>query len=80
MEFLYYDKDEQKIVFSFTSILTPVTAYSYDLDSRKLTIRRQPSVKGYKKENYIVDLIWAPSNDGTKIPISMIHKKRDEAK
>jgi oligopeptidase B len=74
MDFLYYDKDEQKIVFSFASMLTPVTVYSYDLDSRRLTIRRQPSIKDYKKENYIVDLIWATANDGTKIPISMIHK------
>jgi oligopeptidase B len=74
MEFLYYDKDEQKVVFSFASMLTPLTVYAYDLDSRKLTIRRQPLIKDYKKENYIVDLIWATSNDGTKIPISMIHK------
>jgi len=74
MEFLYYEKDKQKIVFSFASILTPVTVYSYNMDSRKLTIRRQPSIKDYKKENYIVDLIWVTSNDGTKIPISMIHK------
>jgi len=74
MEFLYHDKDKQKIVFSFASMLTPVTVYSYDMDSRRLTIRGQPSIKDYKKENYIVDLIWATSTDGTKIPISMIHK------
>jgi oligopeptidase B len=74
MEFLYYDKDKQKIVFSFASMLTPVSVYSYDLDSRRLTVRRQPLIKDYKKENYIVDLLWATANDGTKIPISMIHK------
>jgi oligopeptidase B len=74
MDFLYYDKDKQKVVFSFASMVTPLTAYAYDLNSRKLTIRRQPSIKDHNKENYIVDLLWATSNDGTKIPISMIHK------
>ena len=74
IHFLYFDKEERKIVFSFASMLTPETVYSYDLDSRKLTIRRRPSIKDYKKEDYIVDRVWALSPDGTKIPISMIHK------
>jgi oligopeptidase B len=75
IRFLYYLMDEQKIVFTFSSILTPVTVYSYGIESRKLSIRRQPAIKGYKKENYICDLIWAASKDGTRIPVSMIHKK-----
>ena len=83
MEFLYYLRDEHKIVFSFASLLTPVTIYSYNLDSRKLNVVRRPSVKDYKKEDYIVDMIRAISEDGSKIPVSIIHKngmKRSDGK
>jgi len=74
IEFLYYDRKERKIVFSFASFLTPVTVYSYEIDSRMLTIRRRSAIRDYRKEDYIVELLWAKSGDGTPIPISVIHK------
>jgi len=74
VEFLYYDRKEGKIVFSFSSLLTPVTVYAYAIDSRKLTIRRQPAIRDYRKEGYIAEMLWARSGDGTMVPISVIHK------
>lgn len=83
MEFNYFNRKEDKIVFSFSSLLSPYTTYSYNINSRELIIDRPPAVKGYQKENYITEIVWAQSGDGTLIPISMIHKngmKRSDAK
>jgi oligopeptidase B len=74
IEFLYFDRQEGKIVFFFASMLTPITLYNYDIDSHQLTIRMQSAIKDYHKENYIAELVWAKSGDGTLVPISMIHK------
>lgn len=74
MEFLYYDRQEGKIAFSFSSFLTPVTVYNYAIDSHKLTIRRRPAIRDYRKEDYIAELVWVKSGDGILVPISMIHK------
>jgi oligopeptidase B len=83
IEFNYFNRKEDRIVFSFASLLTPYTTYNYDLNSRELIIGRPPLVKNYQKENYITELVWAKSGDGTLIPISMIHKngmKRSDGK
>jgi oligopeptidase B len=74
IEFLYYDRKESKIAFSFTSLLTPVTVYTYDIAGHRLGIRRQPAIKDYRKEDYIAEMLWARSGDGTLIPVSVIHK------
>jgi oligopeptidase B len=74
MEFNYFNSKEDKIVFSFSSLLSPYTTYIYNINTRELTIGRPPAVKGYQKENYITEIVWAKSGDGTLIPISMIHK------
>ena len=73
-EFNYYDSKENRIVFSFASLLTPYTTYNYNLMDRELTINRPPAVKDYQKGNYIAETVWAKSTDGTLIPVSMIHK------
>ncbi|MGA3013552.1 MAG: prolyl oligopeptidase family serine peptidase [Bacteroidales bacterium] len=73
-EFNYYDSKENRILFSFASLLTPYTTYNYSLKDRELTINRPPAVKDYQKGNYIAETLWAKSGDGTLIPVSLIHK------
>ncbi len=83
MEFNYFNRKAEKIVFSFASLLTPYTTYFYDINTRELIIGRPPLVKDYQKENYITETVWAKSGDGTLIPISMVHKngmKRSDGK
>ncbi len=74
MDFLYFDRSKGKVAFSFSSLLTPLTAYNYDINSRKLTMLRRPAIKDYRKEDYIAELLWAKSADGTLIPLSVLHK------
>jgi len=73
-EFNYYDSKENRIVFSFASLLTPYTTYNYNLKDRELTINRPPAVRDYQKGNYIAETLWVKSGDGTLVPVSMIHK------
>jgi oligopeptidase B len=70
----YYDKQDDKIIFTLSSMLTPSTAYSYDINSRKLTLHGRPPIKDYRKDDYIAQLLWAKGKDGTSIPVSVIHK------
>jgi len=75
---LYFDKFDSingKILFRYSSMLTPLTLYTYDLNSRRLGIRWQTKIKKYIKEDYGSKLLWIKSKDGTVIPLTILYKK-----
>ncbi len=66
-----------KLAFSFSSPAHPYAAYQYDFETQKLIEspkRRMPKEQYF--ENTIVERIWAKSEDGTNIPITLV-KNRD---
>jgi oligopeptidase B len=69
-----YDTD--KIRFRYTSLTTPESIFDYNLISNERTLKKQYEVLGtFRTENYISERIFATAKDGTKIPISLIHRK-----
>ena len=62
--------------FSYESMVTPNSVYDYNMDTRERELKKQKEVLGgYDPEQYISERVWAVVKDGTKIPISLVHRK-----
>ena len=61
---------------SYTSLITPSSVIDYDMNTRERTLRKeQPVLGGYNRHDYIAERIWAPSHDGTLVPMSVVRHK-----
>lgn len=58
-----------------TSFLDPVRIYDLDLETgRRSLLREQPVLGDYRRSDYVERRDWAIAADGTRIPISLIHR------
>jgi oligopeptidase B len=61
----------------YTSLVTPMSVYDYDIARRELTLRkRQPVLGGYDTERYESRREWATADDGTLVPISILRLRK----
>jgi oligopeptidase B len=68
--------DTTTIRFNYQSMVTPSSTYEYDLNTKKRTLLKQQEVLGgYDPTRYEAQRIWAAARDGTKVPISIVHRK-----
>jgi oligopeptidase B len=69
--------DTDVLRYSYTSLTTPASTYDYDMNSRKKELMKQMEVVGGKfdPDNYQSHRLWAKSDDGTKIPVSIVFRK-----
>ena len=68
------DVPSQRVRFSYSSFLTPRTMCEYDMETRELHTLQQEVVNGYDKDNYHSERIFATADDGTSIPITLVHR------
>jgi oligopeptidase B len=62
--------------FNYQSMVTPSSVYDYDLTARtRKLLKRQEVLGGYDPSRYEAKRIWAVARDGTKVPMSVVHKK-----
>ena len=67
--------DAPRLRMAATSFLTPVRIYDLDLASgERILLREQPVLGDYRREDYLERRDWALAEDGTRIPISLIHR------
>ena len=67
--------DAPRMRVGATSFLTPMRIYDIDLATgERLLLREQPVLGGYRREDYVERRDWAVAEDGTRIPISLIHR------
>ncbi|MGK2928313.1 MAG: S9 family peptidase [Acidimicrobiales bacterium] len=73
------DMDWPQLRFTYTSLTTPATVIDLDLDTDERHVRKvQPVLGGYDPADYVSRRVWATADDGTKVPISLVHR-RDRA-
>jgi oligopeptidase B len=65
----------QALRLGYESMVTPSSVYDYDLRARKLTRIKERPVIGYDRSAYVTERLTATSADGTKVPISVVHKR-----
>ena len=62
--------------FDYESMVTPLSVYDYDMDTRERKLmKRQEVPGGFDASRYEEKRIWAVARDGTKVPISIVYKK-----
>lgn len=73
------DPDWPQLRFTYTSMTTPSTVIDLDLDTDERHIRKvQPVLGGYDPADYVTRRLWATAADGTKVPISLVHRRDRE--
>lgn len=71
--------DSPKLRVGAGSFITPVRIYDIDLNTgERDLLKEQPVLGGYRREDYIERRDWAHADDGTRIPISIVHRARLE--
>lgn len=67
--------DSPKLRVGAGSFITPARIYDIDLVSGERTLlKEQPVLGGYRREDYVERRDWAYGDDGTRIPISIVHR------
>jgi len=60
----------------YGSFVTPGTVFDYEIATGELLLRkRQPVLGGYDSADYGQARVWAPAQDGTRVPISLVWKR-----
>ncbi|MEA4943675.1 MAG: S9 family peptidase [Propionicimonas sp.] len=74
------DADTDRIRLSYQSMVTPEQVLEYRLDTGERRVLKQrpvldhPVLGPYRPEDYVQRREWATAADGTRIPISLIHR------
>lgn len=67
--------DSPKLRVGAGSFVTPVRIYDIDLVTGERTLlKEQPVLGGYRREDYVERRDWAYGDDGTRIPVSIVHR------
>ena len=67
-------KTATETFFSFTNYTTPPTVYRLDMTNLKTRVWKQPKLT-FDPGLYVTKLVFAPSKDGTKVPLFVTYKK-----
>jgi oligopeptidase B len=68
--------DSRSVRYGYTSLVAPPTDIDYDMEARKgAIVKTQPVLGGYDPTQYTSAREWATAGDGTRIPISIVHRR-----
>jgi oligopeptidase B len=70
-----FEFDTAVVRLGYTSLVSPPSNFDYDLDARALTLVREQPVAGYDRTRFETHREWATASDGTKVPISIVHRR-----
>jgi oligopeptidase B len=60
---------------NYQSLVSPPAVYDYDMKTGARTLVKQVPVPNYDPSRYEVERVWAPAQDGVRIPVALVHKK-----
>jgi len=61
--------------YSYSSYTVPNQIYSYNFNTRKSKLYREPNIKGLNFNDYITKQVFYKSKDGTPVSMFITHKK-----
>lgn len=62
--------------FMYSSFLTPQSVFEYDMNTGERRLIKQRIVEGgYRRTRYATERVFAVSEDGTRIPLSLAYRK-----
>lgn len=70
------DFDTEILRYTYNSLTTPTQVVDFHMRTREKDVKKEQTVLGdFSKNDYVSDRIWATAKDGTKIPMTLVHKK-----
>ncbi len=68
--------DTTVLRYVYGSLTTPYTTYDYDVATgERRLMKREPVLGDFDPANYVTEYRWATARDGTKVPVSIVHRK-----
>ncbi|SMF14075.1 S9 family peptidase [Pseudobacteriovorax antillogorgiicola] len=68
--------DTNTFLYSYESMTTPPSIYSYNFDNKRQQLIKQKDVLGdFNRRDYTSKRILAPARDGAKIPVSIVYRR-----
>ncbi|MCA1762352.1 MAG: prolyl oligopeptidase family serine peptidase, partial [Flavobacteriales bacterium] len=67
-------KDREKLFYTYTSFNYPTTIMEYDVKTGESTVFNQPEL-AFNPEDFETKQVFYTSEDGTKVPMFIVHKK-----
>ncbi len=68
--------DAQILRYTYESMTTPESVFDYDpLTRQSVLLKRQPVLGGFDPAHYSSARILAEATDGTRIPVSLVHRR-----
>lgn len=68
------DFDATSIRYQSTSLVTPLTVHEHDLATGSATVVWRRTVPGYEPSGYRTERLWATSDDGTEVPVTIAYR------
>lgn len=65
---------EKEMYYSFTNYIYPPTIFKYDADNGTSELYKKPEID-FKPEEYISKQVFYTSKDGTRVPMTITHKR-----
>lgn len=65
---------EKEVFYTYTSFTYPQTVYTFDTESRESELYYTPQVD-FDPEQYVSEQLFFTSKDGTRIPMTVTHRK-----
>ncbi|KAI8614161.1 prolyl oligopeptidase [Chytriomyces sp. MP71] len=69
------NRKDAEMFYSYGSFISPGVIRRFDFKANQDSLFRETAVKGYDPSIFEVKQVFYPSEDGTKIPMYIIHKK-----
>lgn len=67
--------DSDRLRYGYTSLTTPNSIFEHDLNRRTdVLLKQQEVVGGFDAARYRSERIWATASDGTRVPMSLVHR------
>lgn len=71
------DFDTEILRYGYNALSTPSSIIDFNMVTKEKEVKKEQEVLGgkFKKENYVMERIWATAGDGVKVPVSIIYHK-----
>jgi len=71
-----YEFETRTLRFVYSSMTTPRQTFDYDMGARRRTLRKTQEVpSGHDPADYVTRRLSAPSHDGARVPVSLLHRR-----
>ncbi|KAA1246139.1 S9 family peptidase [Aquimarina sp. RZ0] len=71
------DFDTKILRYSYNALTTPNSVIDFNMETQEREVKKEQEVLGgvFNKDNYTSERVWATSEDGVMIPISLVYRK-----